>query len=408
MRQLKLAMRRVVERAIRMDLDLFSASTRKSGWNLLLELSRRRDIPISTMAVSIPQPYLNSPLVLDQIVSLTRFSSESERTTDVAYPGIAENKWQLRVPARYSMLLSNVRLDLRSNSCCMRIPTPNLDGQRLVTLGGYLDNGNPSMVARGMFHTSISRISTGEGGVVMAPGGYADPNYFHWIHNWLPTFLTLVQSTRRMGSVGNVVYPVFGALPSKVREVLAMFPQIAVTETPTPVVEVENFCYIDPSHQLFFSEIEINLLREFRDACLRADPLQPSPERLYVSRSRSSRSSREEVILERLLESRLGFAVIHAEDLSLSHQQSVFRNARVVAGFHGAGLSNMVWCEQKALIIEIARPSYSAPYFAIDAQQLGHDYHLIWLKDPAFGFEATDLEIRARTICKDIERLMTQ
>lgn len=49
----------------------------------------------------------------------------------------------------------------------------------------------------------------------------------------------------------------------------------------------------------------------------------------------------------------IGFVEIQCENLSISEQCHIFGNANIIIGSHGAGLTNILFCKQTALIIEL-------------------------------------------------------
>jgi len=49
----------------------------------------------------------------------------------------------------------------------------------------------------------------------------------------------------------------------------------------------------------------------------------------------------------------LGFNIVYLEDLSFSQQIELCSRAEIIAGFHGAGLSNIVWSDSGIKVIEI-------------------------------------------------------
>lgn len=49
----------------------------------------------------------------------------------------------------------------------------------------------------------------------------------------------------------------------------------------------------------------------------------------------------------------IGFVEIDCENLTIVEQLCVFSNAKIIIGSHGAGLTNILYCNQDALIIEL-------------------------------------------------------
>ncbi|MFN4016074.1 MAG: glycosyltransferase family 61 protein [Reyranella sp.] len=117
------------------------------------------------------------------------------------------------------------------------------------------------------------------------------------------------------------------------------------------------------------------------------DILLPAPRRygrdrsgelLYVSRNESSmrRILNEEELLPGLRD--MGFHIISPAKLSLADQIEAFRNARVVLGAHGAGLTNILFCRPNTTLIEIfpAGGVHGSAFLRI-ASQLDFNYYYV-------------------------------
>ena len=78
---------------------------------------------------------------------------------------------------------------------------------------------------------------------------------------------------------------------------------------------------------------------------------------LYISRSGSSRSLRNESLLEKELEGR-GFAIFRPESLATWRDQAeLFAASDLVIGPHGAGFSNLVFSPEGTRVIELLPPA---------------------------------------------------
>ncbi len=97
--------------------------------------------------------------------------------------------------------------------------------------------------------------------------------------------------------------------------------------------------------------------------------------KLYISRASSTRSPRYELELIDLLEGD-GWICIELEKISTADQITLFKSASVIAGVHGAGLSNMVWASECSQVIELS-PNGFNPIFARMASFLDLNYDLI-------------------------------
>ncbi len=103
-----------------------------------------------------------------------------------------------------------------------------------------------------------------------------------------------------------------------------------------------------------------------------------SGEWLYISRNESSmrRILNEEEILPGLRD--LGFKILSPGKLPMSAQIEAFRNARVILAAHGAGLTNILFCRPKTVLIEIfPEGGVHGSAFLRIASQLNFSYYYV-------------------------------
>jgi capsular polysaccharide biosynthesis protein len=66
-----------------------------------------------------------------------------------------------------------------------------------------------------------------------------------------------------------------------------------------------------------------------------------------------------------------GFKKYYFEDIPISEQWSVGRNAKVIVGMHGAALSNLVFNSNKVKLIELFHPGYVIDMYRNMANAVG-------------------------------------
>lgn len=81
-----------------------------------------------------------------------------------------------------------------------------------------------------------------------------------------------------------------------------------------------------------------------------------TPEKVFISR-KGTRSLINESEVEQTLQA-YGFKKYYFEDIPISAQWSVARNAKVIVGMHGAALSSLVLNSNKVKLIELFHPGY--------------------------------------------------
>jgi len=109
------------------------------------------------------------------------------------------------------------------------------------------------------------------------------------------------------------------------------------------------------------------------------------PKRIYISRRKaSSRGVGNDAELTALLEER-GFVEVRLEEHSLAGQIALFRGAEAIVAPHGAGLTNLVFCEPGTLVVEFIAIGYGSELYAKVGAARQLTYHLLQCppQDPA-------------------------
>ena len=113
------------------------------------------------------------------------------------------------------------------------------------------------------------------------------------------------------------------------------------------------------------------------------------PEKVFLSRrTRSQRWCTNTPEIESFMAGQ-GFAVLYPEDLPYAEQAHTFRAAKVIAGFAGSALFNMM-LNPKARIVVLSSRAYVAANEYLFASAAGHEIHYFWapplIDQPSDGF----------------------
>lgn len=193
-------------------------------------------------------------------------------------------------------------------------------------------------------------------------------NHAHWLTGPLPKILLL----RSRGQLEDVYLP----------------------EVQTPVMraslrmlglEPDDFPTFDLKHTIEAGELTTidndrlgrETVQSVRDAF--RDPAAPPPtRRVFISRARASyRRLVNEDDVWALLQ-KAGFERVFMEDLSFEEQVELMHQTAILMGVHGAGLSNMTFCQPSAHVVEIGVRAYPSPDFYATASSLGLDYSVLF------------------------------
>ena len=113
------------------------------------------------------------------------------------------------------------------------------------------------------------------------------------------------------------------------------------------------------------------------------------PEKVFLSRrTRSQRWCTNTPEVESFMADQ-GYAVVYPEDLPYAEQAHTFRAAKVIAGFAGSALFNMM-LNPRARIVVLSSRSYVAANEYLFASAAGHEIHYFWapplVDQPGDGF----------------------
>jgi hypothetical protein len=119
---------------------------------------------------------------------------------------------------------------------------------------------------------------------------------------------------------------------------------------------------------------------------------------------RRKRTFKDPILVETEAKAKYGLETFFLEDLNLFNQITLFKSAEVVVGIHGAGLTNLLWCNANTRVFEIfalnemATQQKGLTMYAKLAETLNLDYQPIYGQnsnrwkdiDTEFPFAAID------------------
>jgi len=197
-------------------------------------------------------------------------------------------------------------------------------------------------------------------------------NYYHWITQALPRLL-LVQQT---GQSFVLVLPEdhqseFHTASLKLLNV----DSLQMIERGNKYYHFENLWY--PTHDIQIGDYNDDLIVELRDKLMRVIKTTQSanPKKIFIYRTSRERRRilNEDDVLQTFLS--FGFEVVKFEQLSWLEQISLTSNTILLAGVHGAGLTNMIFMPPRSQVFELTtRINGEHYYYFALSNALSHRY----------------------------------
>jgi len=259
------------------------------------------------------------------------------------------------------------------------IPKGCLFGHSVITPDNYLladlsiesgvipKNAARHSIFRRKFLPRARQLS---GRVVCLSSAHSDNSYFHWMFDLLPRFELLRRAHVDMRSIDYFV--VNSTSQPFQQETLKHLGIENVIEGRNQHLKAEML--LVPSLPGVMGDMPRWTCDFLRKEFLAVAAPTRRSKLIYISRQGATyRKLRNEAAVVKRLE-KYGFQSVALEEMTFAEQVSVFKNADVVAGPHGGGLTNLVFCSPATKVIELFSPKYvNGCYWAL-SNQLDHKY----------------------------------
>jgi capsular polysaccharide biosynthesis protein len=193
----------------------------------------------------------------------------------------------------------------------------------------------------------------------------------------LPDLKALFHTDPRRGRHGSLERTIFAAYGIPEADLVATDQPVRLRSVvgASPMWQNAPPFYVHPDIQEVWARLTSGLL----------DGRPPSDhERIFVSRGDdlNRRRCRNQAEVERFFADR-GFHVFYPERLSLDAQVALFAGARVVAGFAGSAMFNLMHCRRVEKTIVISHNRYPARNEQLFTSVLGGELHYFWQESDA-------------------------
>jgi hypothetical protein len=199
-----------------------------------------------------------------------------------------------------------------------------------------------------------------------------DTSYFHWLFEILPG-IHLMEKTR--SRVDLLYSPYSLSYQKQTLDIMGYGSEKIIPAENFGIVQAQTL--LVPYHRNYGYPWTKDWVLDFiRDRLLIRNSKE-YPKRIYIHRNKvwKRKISNEKELINLL--SRYGFVSLELENLDFIEQVNLFNRAEIIVAPHGAGLSNILFCEKGAKIIEIIGSNRVASFFINIAQKVELEYYYL-------------------------------
>lgn len=212
---------------------------------------------------------------------------------------------------------------------------------------------NHSILAR--FSIPVPRRLPGKTAVLTATGG---STFFHWMYDVLPRVGLMREAGIALDEIDHfAINPTHAPFQRESLSLLGIPENRLVACDPDTHLESDELLVtsLSSSGTHIRDRVAAFLRSTFLDPSL---PIPAQARKIYISRQsaawrRMANASDIEPIL-----ARHGFETVTLETMSLREQARLIHDASVIAGVHGAGYSNLIFCRPGTTVLEFFSPNY--------------------------------------------------
>ena len=214
-----------------------------------------------------------------------------------------------------------------------------------------------------------------EGTVAFLSTRWAE-GFYHWMYDLLPGIHLIQQSGISLDSINYFIFNSYHLSFQKQTLEKLGIPESKIIESRSqPYIQAKKVIAPVPN----FSHVASPWICQFLKQQLVSQDVYKIPvnRRLYISRGQANhrRLLNEDKLLQSL--EPFSFESVILESLTISEQAELMASASVVLAPHGAGLSNIVFCQPGTKIIELFAPTYVPPCYRIISNICGLEHYYL-------------------------------
>jgi len=194
-------------------------------------------------------------------------------------------------------------------------------------------------------------------------GGGGNNNFFHWLFDVLPR-IAIAEKKININDINYFLCPKLNNWQLRTLNLLGINAERCLSSVKYRHISANRV--ITTSHPYIrtknvikdIENLPIWISEWLRNKFLNSKSSKIFPKKIYIDRSDSQSNLRNfryivnETELIDFLKKK-DFTTVRLSDLNFEEEVKIFNEAETVVGLHGAGLSNLVWCNKNSKVIEL-------------------------------------------------------
>lgn len=249
-----------------------------------------------------------------------------------------------------------------------------------------------------------SRVPVKLDGRICLLGNRSYLNYYHWMCDTLPRLAVLREAGIELDTIDHFILPLpkFDFHRESLKTLGIEEDRLHTIDRGEYIHADEVFVPIFGSNSLGLKQSRWNPLFLNRTFGPKNLPVQTG-RRLFISRGTTGKRGicNESELMASLLP--LGFELLLCENHSIAEQAEIFASAEAVVGPHGAGLTNIVFCQPGTVVLELFN-AHIAPCFWTISELIGLRHSILFCGfiDEATGLPGSSAPLNASAV--DVRR----
>ena len=230
-------------------------------------------------------------------------------------------------------------------------------------------------------------------------GRDAKNNYYHWIIDVLPRLIILEKQLKNKKNI-NLLVPAYNK-PYHISSLKPFFKNCVnyISLNKNKFLSFNEIILTSNNNNyIFLNKVLLFKLKNKFIKYIKKNKISSSfkPSKIYISREDSNIFKNRSILNEKVLKKELknrGFKIIQLSKLNFFKQILLFQNAKIIIGMHGAGLTNILFCNKKTRIVEITHKDWPNMYLKL-ARKLGLSYERILGKKESVNSNRIEILIK--------------